>query len=191
MTQRQDDDALDPELLGALMGTLPPERPASGLLDLLLQETESVSRFDRFLARVGALCDLPAEGADALVRSIDDVAQWILGPADGVELFHINAGPKLAGAVCGFVRVAPGASFPAHAHAGDEVMLILAGGLRIHSGAEAGRELRAGDELATAAGAEHLLTALPGPDLLYLVVVDKGIIFAGETDVAGPDDPRT
>jgi quercetin dioxygenase-like cupin family protein len=189
MTTRDDD--LDGELLGSLMQTLAPERPPSGLLDVLLKATETTSRFERFVARVGQLCDLPLQGADALVRSIDDAAKWITGPAGGVELFHIDAGPKLAGAVCGFVRIAPGSTFPAHAHAGDEVMLVLAGGLVIESGHEKGRTVRAGDELATKSGEEHLLRALPGPDLLYLVVVDKGIVFEGETEIAGPDDPRT
>jgi quercetin dioxygenase-like cupin family protein len=91
------------------------------------------------------------------------------------------------GAICGFVQLAPGASFPRHAHAGEERTLVLAGTLV----SDDGRTVHAGEELVMAEGSAHTVAAAPDAALAYLVVTRVGILFDGEDAVAGPDDPRT
>jgi quercetin dioxygenase-like cupin family protein len=184
--ERDQDHAIDAELFSALALSLPTVSPSSGRREALLAAAAATRRFERFVARVGALCDLGQKAAERLLDGIDDAARWIAGPADGVSLFHIDAGPRLSEAICGFVRLSPNSRFPEHAHAGDEVVLVMSGGFVTSDGVT----VRAGEELAMPTGSAHHLTALPGPDLLYLVVVDKGIVFAGESSIAGPDDPR-
>jgi putative transcriptional regulator len=177
------DDDVDPELLGALMMALPSEQPADALKDRLLKSTETASRFERFVARVGELCDLAKDKAQELLDSIDDASLWNPG-TPGTSLFDIKGGPMVANAVVGFVRLEPGASFPEHSHLGDEVVLIMQGGYRDDTD---GSVHRAGEEVHHAGGTTHSFTALPGPDLLYLVVVDKGLKM-GEA-IFGPGDP--
>ncbi len=181
------DDDLDGELLAALMVSLPATTPAPALKDALMQELTTTGRFAELTARVAQLCDLGVEAAHSMLGAIDDATRWMMGPAPGVELFHIEAGPRLANAICGLVRITAGQSFPAHSHVGDEIMLVLQGGARMSTGAV----LRSGQELPSAAGPDaHALTAQAGPDLVYLVVAHDGILFAGEDVSAGPNDPR-
>jgi quercetin dioxygenase-like cupin family protein len=177
------DDDLDPELLGALMMALPAEQPSDALKERLLKSTQTASRFERFLARVGELCDLASDKTQALLDSIDDASLWNPG-TPGVSLFDIQGGPKVANAVVGFVRMPAGAQFPEHSHLGDEVVLVMQGSYRDDVD---GSVHRAGDEVHKPAGTTHSFTALPGPDLLYLVVVEKGLKM-GEA-IFGPGDP--
>lgn len=176
------DDDLDPELLGALAAALPTAPPAA-LKERLLRSVESASRFERFAARVGELCDLARDAAQRLLDSTTDAAKWVVMPDGAAELFDIQGGPRVAGCVTGFIRMKEGAVFPEHAHVGEERVLVLQGGFIDDDG----RRYRAGDEAVRAPDTAHSFTAAPGPDLLYLVVVEKGIRI-GEM-VLGPGDP--
>jgi putative transcriptional regulator len=179
------DDDLDTELFAALVDALPREAPAASLKDRLMKSIDaSPGRFgDRFADRMAALVDLARDRAQALLDAIDDAARWTSGGLPGMNLFHIDGGPRVANAIVGFVRMAPGARFPLHTHRGDEVVLILQGGYVDSDGVTH----RAGEEHRMPAGSSHGFTAAPGPDLLYLGVALDGF-DVGEEHV-GPDSP--
>ena len=61
--------------------------------------------------------------------------------ADGVLVAHVPNGPATEGAIVGFIKLAPGTSFPTHTHLGDETVLVVQGAFRDSEGEEA----RAGD----------------------------------------------
>jgi putative transcriptional regulator len=175
------DDDLDPELLAALTNAAHREAPSAALQDRLMRSIDGASRFERFAARVGALCDLAHDAAQKLLDSIDDATKWSGSPE--MSLFDIQGGPRVAGAVVGFVRMPAGAAFPHHMHLGEEIVLVLQGGLID----EDGTSYRAGEESVRAPGTAHSFTAAPGPDLLYLVVAEKGLQIGDST--FGPGDP--
>ncbi len=83
--------------------------------------------FERFGARFAAIFDVTLERAKELLGLVDDPLAWEPGPGPGSWLIHFTAGPSLAGADTGFVKLAPGARFPWHRHHGHEHSLILAG----------------------------------------------------------------
>lgn len=176
---RRDDDDVDVELLARLVA---PTAPSSGVRAALLQAVAG-PWWAPFVRRARALLDLDEGATAALFGHIDDDDRWMTGPADGVRLFHIDAGPALAGAITGFVRLAPGARFPHHRHVGHESVLVLEG-----SFVDDGRTHAAGEEVTMAPSSAHDLVAGP-QGCLYLAVVMDGLAFDGEAPI-GPDDPR-
>jgi putative transcriptional regulator len=181
---RVEADELVEDLAGAA-ALAPPVQPSPALKQRVLASVDAANRFERFTDVVASLCDVATAQAAALLGAIDDASRWLFGPAEGVEVFHIDAGPARADAIVGFTRIAPGKSFPQHAHVGDEVVVILQGSYVDPDGTIH----RTGDRVDMKAGTAHAFVARPGPPLVYLVVVDKGITFAGD-DFVGPDDPR-
>jgi putative transcriptional regulator len=112
-------------------------------------------RFERFASRVAQLFDVTIDRARELLGLTERAASWE-NPMPGIGLVHFDGGPACAGADCGFIRLAPGCTFPWHTHRGEEVSVIIAGTLRDHEG----RLLRPGDELVQVAGSQHELTAM-------------------------------
>jgi putative transcriptional regulator len=155
---------------------LPSPPPPPGLRARILRSLAGTTenRFESFVARVGALLDVAADKARDLLARIDDAGAWVDGPA-ATRLIHLAVGPRVAHANCGFVRVRAGQHFPLHRHLGTEHVLIVQGSLIDSSG----RTLAPGDENVEGAGSEHAFTALPGVDLVYLVVLEVGFEFAG------------
>ena len=186
----RDDDVIHDDTLADLALALPTRTPPAALLDRLLASVRTSNRFERFVDRVGDLTDLAAPTSDALLRAIDDDTRWIDGPGEGLQLFHIDGGPRTTDAIVGFVRVAPGDAFPKHQHLGDERMLVLQGGVVDDNG----REYLVGDELHMSTGSVHTLRAIPElAPLVYLVVAHGGVNFdPGDDDESyvGPTDPR-
>jgi len=158
------------DVYAALALALPPVPPSTALRDRVLADVTRVGRFDAVCARVAAMLDLAKDKARDLLRTIDQATSWVPGPA-GVELIHLPAGPAVAGANCGFVRLPASAKFPHHRHRGEERVLVVQGGYQDSDG----RIYRRGDDDQKPAGSEHSFTALPGTDLIYLVVLYEGI----------------
>lgn len=181
MSERDD---LDDELFGALVTALPAETPAPALLDRLMKSVDAESRFgERFAAQMAAIIDSTKETAQSFLDALADATRWHESGLPGVGLFDVQGGPRVANAVVGFVRMEPGSVFPEHTHVGDEIVLIIQGGY-VDS---AGVMHRAGEEHRMPAGTTHAFTAAPGPDLVYLGVVQQGFNI-GEAHF-GPDSP--
>jgi putative transcriptional regulator len=162
----------DPSLaveLDAHLALLPPVAPSADVKARLLASVGG-GRFERFSARVASVVDVTLDRARELLALIERAASWEQ-PRPGIELVHFDGGPAYAAADCGFVRLAPGATFPWHAHRGEEVMVVLAGALRD----DQGRRFGPGDELVMAEGSSHDLTAEGGSEVIYLARVMNGI----------------
>ena len=165
------------QLLTSLASVVSPAPRSASERARLLDAVATTSRFARFRASVAVLLGIADDFAGRLLDGIDRVASWEASPWPGISLFHLEAplagAPIAAQAVVGFVRVPAGVSFPRHGHVGAEDVLIVQGRVRDSDGSVAGL----GDVVHKAAGTEHELTALAGPDLIYLAVVREGVQF--------------
>lgn len=149
------------ELADAAPGVAPSPAVRARLL------TSVESRFDRFVARMTELFDVAADRARELLAMIDRRDAWEPGPTPGSWLIHFQAGPRLAGADTGFVRLAPGERFAWHRHTGDEQNLVLAG---VADDSLAGR-LEPGAEAFAPAGTEHDFVNIGDEDFVFAVWV--------------------
>lgn len=154
----------------ALALALPAPPPPEWLRGRVLAAAVRHGRFESLVARVAGMLDVARDRARELLAQIDDAAAWVAGPGPS-QLIHLPPGPRVAALNCGFVRVPAGEVFPPHRHLGDEHVLVLQGGYEDSDGAT----LHRGDEAFKPGGSEHHFTALPGADLVYLVVLANGI----------------
>lgn len=178
-------EAGDIDLVSAVADALAPVAPPPALRDRVLASIVDEGRFERFAAEVARLMDVGLDGARALLDSMTDSSRWQPGPVDAVKIFHIAGGPAVHGAVTGFVRLDAGARFPEHTHLGHETVMILQGSCEDDVSGEIHRP---GDVAEALADTTHGITARPGPDLLYLAVVQEGVDIGGTVLRAG--DPR-
>lgn len=181
-----DDDRFEAALVNELAQDV--RRPAPrGLRDQLLHAPLR-GRLYRFADTVAQLMDVDSAAARQLLDGLDEPEPFEPGPFPDLEIMlrHISGGPRVADAITGFVRVAPGITFPHHEHLGDEHVLVLQGHcVEAGSGAIAGP----GEVLTRTSGSAHEISALPGAtDLLYLAVVHTGVKIGGV--VMGPDSPE-
>ncbi len=158
------------DIYASLPLALEPETPPPWLRERILTAVAKTSRFEALVGRVAGMLDVARERARELLALIDEPASWVPGPAVA-RLIHLSAGPRVADANCGFVWQPAGAGFPQHRHIGEEQVLVLQGGFEDDDG----RVYRRGDEAVKAGGSEHHFTALPGTDLVYLVVLYGGL----------------
>jgi len=190
MTRHGDDalvderSELDDAELEALLIATPVITPPVALKARVFASIDEVSRFDALAQRLADLADLAVDKARELLRDIDDAARWMAGAADGVTVFHIEAGPKLEGAIVGFLRIEPGARFPDHTHIGEERAFVLQGAFESHDGVIR----RAGELDVRAAGTAHGFRCHGDKPCIFFVSVQEGIQI--DEAMLGPDDPR-
>jgi putative transcriptional regulator len=132
-----------------------------------------LGRFERFSARMSQIFDVTVDRARELLGLVERSASWE-NPVPGIGLVHFDGGPACAAADCGFIRIAPGCTFPWHTHRGEELSIVLAGTLRDHSG----RLLKAGDELIQATGTAHDLVAEGDEEVIFAARATDGIEVA-------------
>ncbi len=168
-----------PSLVGALGADA--EAPGASLKDRILAGLSHEGRFDRFIEQVSELLEVDAAGAKSMLDAIHDEGSWHTGLLPDVHLYDVDGGPSVQNAITGFVRMAQGTPFPEHEHMGEETALIVQG-----SAIDSRGELwRVGDVVTMEAGTDHSFEARPGPDLLFLVIVQKGLRVGGAE--FGPD----
>lgn len=141
--------------------------PASGWAKLAAS-LEGGRRFEHLVPKLAAHFDVSEAAARALVNSFDDAASWGPGPAEGLELLPVEAGPKWAGYMTVVVRLQPGAQLPMHTHGSREQVLVLEGGYRDD---QSGQEFWRGEVDVRAEGTSHSFTALEGVPCLCASVV--------------------
>lgn len=169
---------------GELTRELPPATPSEGLKAQIMSDLAPAARFARFRERVSELIDVSVERAGELLGQIDEIDPWVPGPSEGVELFHIDGGPRVEDAIVGFIKIGSGGEFPHHKHLGTERVFVLQGSFQDSSGTVHGL----GDLVVEPPGSEHDFHVCDGPELIYLVVVEEGIEMFGMT--IGPGDPQ-
>lgn len=145
-------DALE----GGTVGRVPEAAPSGGLERVLARARSG--RLAYFTAQVAALFDLSTEDAAALLTRAERNEGWEEGPAPGVLLMTVNAGPKVPEALTALVKLSSGATFPMHPHFGPERVLVLEGGYRDSTGVEVWR----GEVQDMAPGTEHDFVAFDG-----------------------------
>jgi hypothetical protein len=160
---------------------------ASGLVDLgspvvpdpevkaRLMTSIGESRFEKFSARLAKLYDVTVDRARELLGLMERKASWEHA-MPGLGLVHFDGGPAYAAADCGFIRLAPGTSFPHHTHMGEEVSLILAGEIQDK---QTGVIYRAGDEVVKPLDSEHDVISIGTEDAIYAARAMNGIAIAG------------
>jgi quercetin dioxygenase-like cupin family protein len=177
------DGAIDDELLAHIADAVGTRAPDPSVKQRLFERVRAGGRLHRFADRVAEMLDIDVEGARGLLDGIDRPDNWEESPLPDVRLYHLDGGPKVQGAITGFVRIDSQGVFPEHDHTGPETVLIVQGRCRDTFD---GRILGPGDvgRMAPDSGT-HEVVALPGPPLVYLAVVFEGIRI-GETKF-GPD----
>lgn len=173
------------ELLTGVALIVEDASPPAELRERVLSSASKVNRFASFANRVAQLIDVTVDKARQLLAAIDSAVAWEPGLAEGMSLYHLDAGPAAANAVVGFVKLKAGVAFPTHTHIGQETVLILQGRCTDEDGTVSGP----GDEVVKAGGTTHFFTTHgDAPDFIYLAVVFEGVQI-GDI-VMGPDDPN-
>jgi putative transcriptional regulator len=172
------------EALSVIALSLPPERPHPAVLTNVLTsvieeqqrrgERTLRDRFGALVERLAAFFEVTSDRARTLVELVDEPAAWSRGPAEGINLIHLQAGARFALADVGFVRMAPGATFPHHRHVGGELVLVLEGGFV----EDDGTVVLSGATQDLAAGTSHSFVALPEGCVLAVIIRD-GLDFGG------------
>ena len=157
--------------------------PAS-LRSRVLGSLAKTPRFAHFEDRVAAMLQIPVERARVVLRAFDDPGVWAR-ELPMAEFFWVERGAALKDAVCGFVRVDRGQTFPEHEHLGRERVLMIQGAM---VDVVTGERFGPGDISEREAGSSHAYVAEDGGvDMVHLVVADVGYRF-GEI-IAGPREP--
>lgn len=156
-----------------LMALVDAMEPPPGVLARVVAEMEGPGRFARFAGKVAAFFDLTREKALAVLESLSDPGAWQPGPAEGIQVLPVEAGPAKAGMLAAFVRVPPGARFPRHTHHGHEWNLVLEGGFREDSG----HEVWPGEVLEKDESTTHDFVALEGPACIAAALLNGELSF--------------
>lgn len=157
--------------------------PSARLFERIVQTTQLEPRFERFADSVASLLDIGRARALEMLARLEDSAAWEPGLFPGMVLQHAKGGPRVSNAVTGFVRLTQGSVFPEHEHLGFEQVLVLQGRCKDRDAI-----FGPGDIAEMPASTSHSFEVCPGPDLVYLAVVQDGLKLGGM--VIGPDDPR-
>jgi len=159
------------ETLAQLALDLPPEAPPPELRERLMESTRG--RYQAFVDKLAMLWDLGRDKTAALLDALADAA-WEPSGIPGVELIHVEPGPRVAHADAGFIRFAPHLPFPLHGHQGDEKQLILDGGMLDDKGCS----FEPGDFTYQADGSTHsFVTGAQG--CLIATLLAGGIVIGG------------
>jgi len=161
------DPALAAEL-DAYLDLIPRVTPTADVQTRLLASVGG-GRFEKFADQMANIFAVTLGRARELLGLIESAASWE-HPMPGIEAIHFEGGPVHAAADCGFVRIAPGCTFPWHTHRGEEVTLILMGVMRDHEG----KLSRAGDIVVLPESSQHELTAVGSEDVIYAARVMNG-----------------
>ncbi|HEY6729058.1 MAG TPA: cupin domain-containing protein [Polyangiaceae bacterium] len=116
------------DLLDRMAALIEASAPSPSLEARLLSETRVAPlRYAPFFSRLAALFDLEESAVEQQLAALANPGSWKRTGLKGVERVMVSAGPELASARTSFVRFAPGAHFPKHAHVGFEQVFVLEG----------------------------------------------------------------
>ena len=165
-------------LLSALGDIVPATGAApAGLRERLLASVARPElRFAPLYGALGELFDLNDDALRALFVRAAVADAWVPAPLPDTWLFHLQGGPRVAGADNGLVRIRAGARFPRHTHLGRERVLVLDGSYTDDPG---GRIYRAGDRHEMQEGSAHAYVAAPERELLLAVSIVRGVDVEG------------
>lgn len=130
-------------------------------------------RFAGYAPSIAEIFEVPVDRAHELLGLIERSASW-KSLLPGLAMIGFTGGASLGRAECVFIRLAPGATFPMHAHLGPESAFVLAGQV---SDVTNDRVLGPGDRWELAPGTRHELRG-DGDELCICAVCARdGIRF--------------
>ena len=132
-------------------------------------------RFAPLFDKLTKFFDLSVAALREVFTRAEQADQWQPGPLPWVSLFHLQAGPAVAGLDTGLVKLKRGMPFPPHRHLGNERVLILEGSYRDHEQ----RYYGPGDFHDMAEGTEHALQMSAAEDVLLAVILSAEIEVLG------------
>lgn len=151
-----------PAIERALLEGLVPVKPPADALPELLAEVRKTDRLSHFAPALSELYDLSLKDAHALIAQIRGSEGWEDGPAPGVKMLPVHAGPRVRDGLAAIVRLDSDAEFPEHPHLGTERVLVIEGAYLDSSGAQYWR----GDLHESAGGSKHSFKAVGGKPCL-------------------------
>jgi putative transcriptional regulator len=158
----------------ALVGAALPPAPLPPSLRARLLARVAPRPMAAFAEKLAALFDVTPRRARALLDRLDAPEVWSPGPVEGSWVMMIDdPGPKLAGAFCGFVKMAQEVSWPRHTHLGTEHMLVLAGGFK----QDDGHEVEPGMVHTMTEGSSHSFVIFDDEPCVSAAVVYGGVRF--------------
>jgi quercetin dioxygenase-like cupin family protein len=168
----------DRRLAEALSALVPPAKAPPQLLRERLLSTVARPRlrYAPLFGKLTELFDLDDTDLAALFERAATPAAWTDSQIPGTRLMHLRAGPRVAAADNGLVRLAAGTRFPTHRHLGVERVLVLDGGYRDE---QDGRLYLPGDWHEMQPGTSHAYTASTERELLFAVSVVGGVEVEG------------
>jgi hypothetical protein len=176
MSEALEDDADLVFGLEQIVDDLQPQSPSSSLESRILSSLLE-NRFERFTTDVASLLDVDPVQAKELLDGIDASDNWVDGPVEGMTIYHVDGGPKVARAITGFARIPSDKGFPEHKHLGRESILVLQGYFKDSVSQEV---FGPGDIAHMETDSAHAFEVLPGcTTLTYLVVVQEGVEVLG------------
>lgn len=162
------------ELLDQMVALLEASPPSPRLEARLLSETSTAPlRYAPFYSRLAALFDLEEAAIEQQLTALGSASNWKRTGLRGVERIMVSPGPHLASARTSFVRFAPGAHFPKHAHVGFEQVFVLEGSYTDDAGVHHGP----GNLHEMAADTEHEFWVAEGEPCIAASVLHQGLRF--------------
>ena len=156
---------------GAIGSAIQPVAPDPEVRQRLMASIGG-GRFEAFAARMARMFDVTVDRARELLGLIERKASWIPQVIPGLSFVDFEGGPSTAAADCGFVRLAPGATFPPHTHLGEEMTTILSG--RVHDPVN-DRTIGPGEDYIRPEGSTHYLVCVGDEDCIYATRAYNGI----------------
>jgi putative transcriptional regulator len=160
---------------GAIGAVIQPVQPSPEVEARLLAAVGG-GRFEAFSARLARMYDVTLDRARELLGLLERPASWIPQVVPGISLIDFEGGPAAAAADCGFVRLAPGATFPPHTHIGEEMTTILSGRIRDITNDFV---LGPGDDYVRVPGSTHTLVCIGDEPCVYASRAMDGIAIGG------------
>jgi len=133
-------------------------------------------------ARLAAFLDIESAQAQQFLHTLAVAPgpPWRPSGLPGLHVIPLLGGPRVGGAICILVYLAPGHGLPPHRHQGEEWTVVLHGWVQEDDGHCWGP----GDRLHRAPGSVHALSALAAMPCLCAVVSNGGMEFVAACPVA-------
>lgn len=147
--------------------------PPSTLRSRLLDDISSIAPYSLYHDEMARILRGSKDALQRELKAMPHPKTWIDGPIPRCRLYPCIAAGAPRDAIRTLVLMESGSHFPEHEHLGDETVLILQGSL-LH---QDGKVSRPGEVLQMPKGTSHGFDVPEGLDLIYLAVVDHGIMI--------------
>lgn len=176
LSEMQAEESAAVDVLVSMAEVLTPVAPPQLVLDRVMEGAVNEGRFYRFAAEVAEMLRVDIQAAQAMLDTIQNRDGWVpLLPQ--IEMIPIDVGPDLTDWHGQVFRIRAGATLPSHTHLGRECSLIMQG--TCIESAEPDVVKGPSDHIDMTADTEHSIYVCPGPDLLFVTAIERGVTIGG------------